>query len=64
MVAGVAGRPLPGLWPIQDFDADFRIEDGETVQSLLAGYAAAEETAEIIATLPDLDTPCAAPMAA
>src|SRR5215469_8671747 len=30
-VAGIAGEPLPGLWPIQDWAADFRMEPGETL---------------------------------
>jgi uncharacterized damage-inducible protein DinB len=35
IVAGVAGRP-EGLWPVTDWDADWRIAPGDTVESLRA----------------------------
>ena len=45
---------------VDDLDryaASFRMEPGETVTSLLDGYAAAaKRTAEVVAGLPDLDT--------
>lgn len=61
-VVAVAGRPLPGLWPVEDWAADFRLEEGETLEALLAAYAAAaEETESIVAEVEDLGQPCAKP---
>ncbi|WP_329569885.1 DinB family protein [Kitasatospora sp. NBC_01266] len=65
VVAALAGRPLPGLWPIEDPGADLRRAEGETVSSLLTEYQqAAEETEKIVLDLPDLDVPCATEQAA
>jgi uncharacterized damage-inducible protein DinB len=65
VVAALAGRPLPGLWPIVDFDADFRLAPGETVQSLLDAYTeTARETEEVVSSLLNLDVPCAQEQAA
>lgn len=51
VVASIAGQPLPGLWPIEDWDADFRLEPGETLAALLDYYAeTAELTGQIVAT--------------
>jgi uncharacterized damage-inducible protein DinB len=38
MTVVVAGQPLPELWPIQDWESDFRLDQGETLASLLAQY--------------------------
>jgi hypothetical protein len=60
-VAGVAGEPLPGLWPIEDWTADFRMEPGETLASLLSYYAeTAARTEQIVAGVSDLNEPQAA----
>jgi uncharacterized damage-inducible protein DinB len=62
--AGLGGRPLPGLWPIVDFEADF-VLTGETGAFLLDDYAsAARETEEVVAEVADLGDPCALPDAA
>ena len=43
-------------WSAEGWAAQWRLEPGETLQSLLADYAAvAARTAELIATIPDLD---------
>ena len=60
-VAGIAGEPLPGLWPVQDWPADFRMEPGETLAGLLSYYAeTAALTERIIAGVTDLSQPQAA----
>ncbi|MDH6118289.1 hypothetical protein ABH930_001289 [Kitasatospora sp. GAS204A] len=65
VVAALAGRPLPGLWPIEDSGADLRRAEGETTGGLLAAYQqAAEETEKIIIDLPDLGVGCANEQAA
>ncbi|MCX4745455.1 DinB family protein [Kitasatospora sp. NBC_01287] len=65
VVAALAGRPLPGLWPMTDPGADLTRAPGETVPALLAAYRrAAEETERIIAELPDLGVACANEQAA
>lgn len=57
-VAGIAGEPLPGLWPIEDWPSDFRMEDGETVSGLLDFYAeTAERTRQIVSSVADLGQP-------
>ncbi|MCP2260677.1 Protein of unknown function (DUF664) [Streptoalloteichus tenebrarius] len=63
VVAGLAGRPLPGLWPIEGWgEAEFTPSPEETVPSLLDAYAAAaRETEEIVAGVEDLGQACAAP---
>jgi len=60
VVAGIAGRPLPGLWPIEDWPADFRLTEQETLDGVLAYYAeTAELTAEIVGAISDLGQPSA-----
>lgn len=60
IVAGVAGQPLPGLWPIEDWPADFRLESGETLAGALDYYAeTATLTEQIIAAAADLSAPSA-----
>jgi hypothetical protein len=60
VVSGVAGRPLPGLWPIEDWPADFRLEADETLATVLDYYAAtAELTEQIIGAVADLGVPTA-----
>jgi hypothetical protein len=58
VVAGIAGRSLPGLWPIEDWPDDFRMNSGESLADLLGYY---EETAalteQIIAEVADLGQP-------
>jgi uncharacterized damage-inducible protein DinB len=58
MVAGIAGQPLPGLWPIEDWPADFRMDQDETLAGLLSYYAeTARLTEQIIAEVADLGRP-------
>jgi Protein of unknown function (DUF664) len=60
VVAGVAGQSLPGLWPIEDWPADFRLTEQETLDGVLADYAeTAELTAEIVSAISDLGQPSA-----
>jgi Protein of unknown function (DUF664) len=60
VVAGIAGQPLPGLWPPEDWPADFRLEADETVAGMLDYYAeTAGLTEQIVATAADLDMPTA-----
>jgi uncharacterized damage-inducible protein DinB len=55
VVAGIAGEPLPGLWPIENWDADFQLDPGETLDSLTAYYAeTAAMTERIVAGVTDL----------
>jgi uncharacterized damage-inducible protein DinB len=59
-VAGIAGQPLPGLWPIEDWPSDFRMDPEETTAGLLEFYAeTAELTGQIVATVDDLNHPLA-----
>ena len=58
VVAGIAGQPLPGLWPPEDWPADFRLEPDETLAEVLGYYAeTAELTEQIVADTPDLGAP-------
>jgi hypothetical protein len=62
IVAILAQRPLPGLWPATDWVAEFRLEAGETLAGLLDDYAAvAEETEAIVAEIADLGQPVPVP---
>lgn len=57
-VAGIAGQPLPGLWPVQDWPSDFRMDVGETLSGLLEYYAeTAESTRQIVSQVEDLSQP-------
>lgn len=58
VVAGIAGRPLPGLWPVEDWGADFRLDQDETLAGLLGYYAeTARLTEQILAEVADLGQP-------
>jgi hypothetical protein len=55
VVAGIAGEPLPGLWPIQDWDSDFQMDPSETLDGLATYYAeTAALTERIVAGIADL----------
>jgi hypothetical protein len=61
VVAGIAGQPLPGLWPVENWPDDFRMGQDETLAGLLNFYAdTAEQTGQIIAEVTDLGQPQAA----
>ena len=61
VVAGIAGQPLPGLWPIENWPDDFRMGRDETLTGLLDYYAdTAERTGQILAEVADLGQPQAA----
>jgi hypothetical protein len=61
VVAGIAGQPLPGLWPIENWPDDFRMDQDETLSGLLSYYAeTAAQTEQIIAAVADLGQPSAA----
>jgi len=60
VIAGIAGRPLPGLWPIEDWPADFRLTEQETLDGVLSYYAeTAELTGQIVSAVGDLGQPSA-----
>jgi hypothetical protein len=60
VVAGIAGRPLPGLWPIKDWPADFALTEQETLEGVLGYYAeTAALTVEIVSAISDLGQPSA-----
>jgi len=60
VVAGLAGQPLPGLWPPEDWSADFRLEGDETLARVLRDYAeTAELTEQIVAAAADPGVPSA-----
>ncbi len=60
VVSGISGQPLPGLWPIEDWPADFRLEPDETLAGVLGYYAeTAELTEQIVAATADLGAPTA-----
>jgi uncharacterized damage-inducible protein DinB len=58
VIAGIAGRPLPGLWPIENWPDDFQMQADETLASLLDSYANnAVQTEQVIAEVIDLGQP-------
>lgn len=58
VVAGIAGQPLPGLWPVENWPEDFRMDEGESLAGLLRYYAdTARQTERIIAEVADLGRP-------
>lgn len=60
VVAGIAGQPLPGLWPIEDWPADFELTGRESLDGVLAYYAeTAELTTRIVMAIDDLGQPSA-----
>ena len=60
VVAGIAGQPLPGLWPPEDWPADFRLEPSETLAGVLGYYAeTAERTEQIVSAAADPGVPSA-----
>jgi uncharacterized damage-inducible protein DinB len=61
VVAAVANRPA-GLWPVEDWDAEWQLQADDTVEHLLTELAAtAAETEAVVAAVPDLGAPCAQP---
>lgn len=63
VVAALAGR-AEGLWPVPDWEAEWRLTDDDTVPALLAFWdEVAKETTEIVHGI-DLDQPCALDQAA
>lgn len=60
VVSGIAGQPLPGLWPIENWPSDFLMEQEETLSGLLGYYAdTAQQTERVIADVGDLGQPSA-----
>ena len=60
VVAGITGQPLPGLWPIEDWPADFQLTGEESLDGVLGYYAeTAELTARIVTAVGDLGQPLA-----
>ncbi|WNV90472.1 DinB family protein [Umezawaea sp. Da 62-37] len=63
--AGLGGLPLPGLWPIVEFESDFILAETDTAEFLLADYeTCARETEAVLSDVTDLGAPCALPEAA
>jgi hypothetical protein len=61
VVAGIADRPA-GLYPVTDWAAEWRLGPDDTVEHLLAEYAAvAAETEAVLAGVPDVGVPCGLP---
>lgn len=61
VIAGIAGQPLPGLWPVENWPDDFLMGQDETLAGLLSYYAdTAQRTEQIIAEIADLGQPQAA----
>jgi uncharacterized damage-inducible protein DinB len=61
VVATIANRPA-GLWPVEDWDAEWQLQPGDTVEHLLTELAAtAAETEAVVAAVPDLGAPCGQP---
>jgi uncharacterized damage-inducible protein DinB len=55
-------RDLPPEWTPTDWEAEYRLLDGETLAWALGTYAAvATETEQIVQALPDLDRPVPVP---
>jgi len=64
VLAAIADRPA-GVWPVEDWDAEWQLQPADTVEQLLAAFAAvAEETATVVAAVPDLSAPCPQPESA
>jgi len=60
VIAGIAGEQLPGLWPPEDWAADFRLEPEETLAGVLHYYAeTAERTEQVVTGIADLGEPTA-----
>jgi hypothetical protein len=60
----VAGRRFPGEWPEvrpTDPDATFRLDDVDTIASVVADYRTQIAAAQEILRTTDLDAPCAFP---
>lgn len=58
VIAGIAGQPLPGLWPVENWPDDFLMGQDETLAGLLSYYAdTAQRTEQIIAGIADLGQP-------
>ena len=60
VIAGIAGQSLPGLWPIENWSDDFRMDPDETLAGQLDSYArTAMQTDQIVAEVADLGRPAA-----
>lgn len=59
---GVAGRDLPGAWPVEDWQAEWRLGPEDDVGSVLAFYdAMAAESDAIVAAAGSPDAVCRHP---
>ena len=57
-VATIGGR-AEGIWPVEDWDAEWRLQPADTLAALLAAHAAAAaETEAVVAAVPDLSARC------
>ena len=59
VVATIAGQPLPGLWPLEDWPADFRLERDETLAGVLDYYAETAGLTERIVAATEPEAPSA-----
>jgi uncharacterized damage-inducible protein DinB len=58
----LAGRELPGVWPVEDWAAEFRLDPDDSVESVAAFYRAmVADSAATTATFASPDEPCRHP---
>ena len=63
--AVLAGRQMPGVWPVEDREPEYRLDDDDTVDSVLGFYAAmVAESQSITAEVASPDAACRHPDAA
>jgi len=57
--AVLAGRHMPGVWPVEDRGPEYRLDDDDTVDSVLGFYAAmVAESRSITAEVASPDAAC------
>jgi uncharacterized damage-inducible protein DinB len=60
--AVVAGRHMPGVWPVEDREPEYRVDDDDTVDSVLGFYEAmVGESRSITAEVASPDAACRHP---
>jgi hypothetical protein len=63
--AALAGRHMPGVWPVEDRESEYRVDEDDTVESVLVFYEAmVAESRSITAEVASPDAPCRHPDAA
>jgi uncharacterized damage-inducible protein DinB len=60
--AVVAGRPMPGVWPVEDREPEYRVDDHDSVESVLGFYEAmVAESRSITTEVASADAACRYP---